>query len=270
MNKAGPEVDAILVMSLTSIARKGNIESKEIMKLRSNLFSWLCVILPKKLKREQKDYQHNKVKDDSFPAYLVLMCLINIINITIATKTSFDEDIISGYSNQIVKAVISSLKIGISNICRDEVSSLCLRFVRVLVTTFSGLNSSLSKVLNAFQIHMMIATHSMFKSSLAKQESSDIKNNVFVENHKKSLLHFNIMDLTKLDLKDTKLELVYLLLCCVSVSDKYIDIDTYGMSSLIGAYNAGLSEFDRALRRLFYLYELNSTKHEKVRFRSQE
>ena len=266
MRKADPESQKELL--LTSIPALGLIQEEfaESNELRSLLLQRLCSLLPRALKLKQRRASTASSHKSIVSVPFLITCLFNL---GIECTDVLDEKIVMDTSSELQEAVITCLKNGIANTSADNISICCLRFIRVLLTALSKSESAFSKILNPSQIHMMIVTHSLFESTLTLKgfttNAQDLSlSNTLFQKVVKEFDKFDLMSLERLNLKDVQLELAHLLLCCASLGKENIEVENSTWYSLFSAYNAGVSELDCVLRRIFYLYEQSLKKKGKV------
>ena len=103
-----------------------------------------------------------------------------LFNIGIDCNDMLGNRIIMDTSREIQQAVISCLKIGITKSYAGNISLYCLRFIRALLTVLSKPESSFSNILNPSHIHMMIAAHSMFESTLSLKGITSKERDLFL------------------------------------------------------------------------------------------
>lgn len=259
IRKPHSEYEKLLLLTVTSIVSQIIEDTSYSKILRSLLLQRLCSLLPRSLKALQKRQSTSTSHKSGFHSSFILTCLFNT---GLSWADGFDKRTILEASADLQKAVIACLKIGIMN---DEngVSPVCLRFIQILITNLSDPDSVFLKIFDVSQIHMMIVTHSMFKVTLALQET-EISSKEHIDNNTDAIEDFTLTGLIHFDIKNVKIELAQLLVCCVSLVNGGIETDDSIWKTLFSTYNAGVGELDCVLRRLFYLYEELMMKSQKV------
>lgn len=178
------------------------------------LFEWLPILL--------KGQEHTGIRE-----------VLTWLTILIADVKEYDLAIIRSSKPQLVQKVFRSiLKYGIGLSEKDpELASLAMKFLRSLLSGLTDANSPLRTlrddllVIQLADVFKMLTTHSKFSFLLS---SEDNRNDC------------------------VKLEFVRLLLCCLARADKGVVIEAEVWITLFGAFDAGLSELDTAIRKLFY------------------
>lgn len=166
------------------------------------------------------------------------------------TAMQYDESLLLLYeaSNVVTNAVKSSLKYGLTHALDTDssISERCLRFVRTLLVHVSDQTSSLHVLkdqcvlLDPSTVWVLVTSHSHFY---------EVITGAVVEG-----------DITKS--YRTVLELVRLMLVCVSMSNDTIPFDKEVWTSVMSSYNAGTTEMDISLKRLLDIY--SETRADKV------
>lgn len=193
--------------------------------LHTGLFVRLCELLPRALRKTNKAMEENRTNEIIDPSFVIKMLL------PLANKFgSFDMTQVASFdSGSTAAALRACLKYGMTECSSSsftEIASQCLRLARSLVLSVPSEGSKGFPPPSA--VYEMIVSHSHFAESLQGSLDDDAS-------------------------ESRKLELVHLLLACVSLSKSPINFETDVWNALFGAYGAGLSATDSALRRIFYV-----------------
>jgi hypothetical protein len=197
-------------------------------RLASALFVRLCEIIPQSLK------YHADAKKGERGAHAQLdpRVVFTWLNVMIDNVSRYDADIFAGRGPSFIHGLVRGcLKRGVTDEAGiDEcIPMMALKLVRKIITSVSDRSAPLM-VLEAClslpspsEIFDMTVSHSKFQSSLALDKNND----------------------------SAILELVRLLLCCVSLSPDIV-VHENVWKSLFSGYGAGLGKLDTTMRRFFY------------------
>ena len=201
--------------------------------LSSYVFLRLLILLPKALRKGRRRESQTGTAKDHDPV-LVLEMLIHLLR----EGSRLAESIILGGEATLRTGFIGCLKHGIKP---DEdgggtsVSSLCLRFARTLVAKASTEYPELVEQVEMFrpaQVHRMVTSHSSFSATLQQGSAAhDGQTST-----------------------GTQEELINLLITCASLSCNGLEDTEDAWKAVLQAYSAGVTQKDKALRRLMHFY----------------
>jgi hypothetical protein len=250
MHISSPSAEADLLQIGVEILKASNAsfdsvgESDAKKQLRSALFCHLFELIPRCLKQHYgKRFGSTHVTQDPLHLFGLIFDLIEKVE-------GYDDDtFIDSGSTSLQRMIRSCLKYGIADaIVSDkdqQIRSSSLKLIRIILTEVSSPSSSLKAFFGsailppAADVFKMVVSHSKFQSVISHSGDDT----------------FDVL----------KLELIELLLCCLSFSTEGIDIDASIWKTLISGFGAGLGQVDTALRRVFITYS-QSAIHSKVSF----
>lgn len=197
-------------------------------------FTRCCKLLPRLLKSFARD---------NLSSTASLAALADVVIRILDRASCFDKELLSSYSDTIDKSMVACLKYGIME-ADDQTACFiygkCLKIVGRLLQTGST-NEPLASF-TAGQIHSMVTSHSSFQKAVSKK----------------------MYQPEKASSETQQLELIRLLILCVSIDGKRVKVDADTWVLILSAYDASMSDADRLLRRLMLQYEVNQCSEEKV------
>lgn len=200
--------------------------NEDISLLLSHAFVRSCKILSRLL----KGFARNRQTSTSSLLLTATSMISNILDKTL------NQDTVSHFLNAIDKSIVTCLKHGITEAddkLSCQVSGECLKVVSRILNVSQCNNFTLSEFTPG-QIHSMVVSHSSFQRALSNQVSYQS---------------------SKSDDVTQQIELIRLLILCVSLDARHINVDESQLSSILSVYTASTDNIDRLLRRLIYLYE---------------
>lgn len=235
----------ILKASNASFDSAGKIDAKK--QLKSALFCYLLELIPRSLKQHYgKRSGSTHVTQDPLNLFVLIFDMINKV------EGYDDGTFIDSVSTSLQRMIRSCLKYGIADaIASDkdqQIRSSSLKLIRMIMKEVSSPSSSLKDFFGsatlppAADVFKMVVSHSKFESVISHNGDDT----------------FDIL----------KLELIELLLCCLSLSPESIDIESNVFKTLISGFGAGLGQVDTALRRVFIAYNQSAIQSKVSRFGS--
>jgi hypothetical protein len=190
----------------------------------------LCSDLPKALRSfHRADAEEKRVGSD------VVLKSLNLLQfILTSTELSLPVDQETIVCLGIV--LKTCLKHGITDQSPEwAITAACLRLARLTLgqmEKIGGLSDAVQvPTISARIVFRMVVTHSKFHVALASKASKDKTASVMM-----------------------RLELIRLLICCVSMARAEISFDRTLWSTLLSTFDAGVTAFDEAFRRLLSVY----------------
>lgn len=248
MHISSPSAEADLLLIGVEILKASNAsfdsvgESDLKKQLRSALFCHLFELIPRCLKQHYgKKIGSTYVTQDPLNLFGLMFDMIDKVE-------GYDDGIlIDNGSTSLQRMIRSCLKYGIADVIvsdkDQQIRSSSLKLIRMILTQVSSPSSSLKAFFGsatlppAADVFKMVVSHSKFQSVIS--HNGDDTGDVL------------------------KLELIELLLCCLSFSPEGIDMESSVFQTLISGFGAGLGQVDTALRRVFIAYS-QSAIHTKV------
>uniref|UniRef100_A0A7S2LSX0 URB1 C-terminal domain-containing protein n=1 Tax=Leptocylindrus danicus TaxID=163516 RepID=A0A7S2LSX0_9STRA len=239
----------VLQQSNTGIQNDQTSSQKE---LRSFLLVNLCIILPRSLrKRGQRKPCGKPVEHDPED---ILGKLIFILS----SKEELENKMFLSQTKTITNAIVSCLKKGVVSE-DDVVSASCLRVTRAFLTAAQvslplyELASTEDSIFKVSHIYSMITSHSQFSAAL-----HSVGRNPSVNERNESGEKRDIVNAKNESINNAGIELLQLILYCVSMGKGSILIDDETRRSILVAYNGGTRTSDRYIRRILFLNEANT------------
>lgn len=195
-------------------------------KLSVAMYEHLCQAYPRIMRKHLKAHVESRGMTDAVDPTVIISCLSSLL----LDFPRFDKKSVLNTSSDCNTTLLRTcLKHGVAAVemgnIDPEISASCLRLSRQIVVAFSA--SSLSRTLPPIsEIFAMVVSHSQFIASILECFKDE-------------------------KLGAPKLELVRLLLACVSLAPAAIDLPSPVWATLLAGYDAGVGETDRSLRRLF-------------------
>jgi hypothetical protein len=239
MHISSPSAEADLLQIGVEILKASNPsfdtvgESDLKKQLRSALFFHLVELIPRCLKQHYgKRFGSTHVIHDPLNLFGLIFDMINKV------EGYEDGTFIDSGSTSLQRMIRSCLKYGIADaIVSDkdqQIRSSSLKLIRVILTEVSSPSSSSTPFVGsatvppAADVFKMVVSHSKFQSVISHNGDET----------------FDVL----------KLELIELLLCCLSFSPEGIEMESSVFKTLISGFGAGLGQVDTALRRVFIAY----------------
>lgn len=193
-------------------------------------------------------------------------CILDKLISVLSLEDELDTQMLVSESRVITNAIVSCLKNGV--IADDDaVSAYCLRVIRAFLTaaqitlTLRELVSTDDSIMKVSNIYSMITSHSQFSAAL-NSVSGNASTAVDEESQDSKLY----ADAKNKSVNSVGIELLQLLLYCVSMGKGAIIIDRDTQCSLLAAYSGGTRSSDRYIRRILFINESNTLeKREEVR-----
>ncbi|CAB9505999.1 Sulfite exporter TauE/SafE [Seminavis robusta] len=207
-------------------------------------FARLCKLLPRSLRNHFKGNGEKLPSDPGVAPSLLIRWMCQLAK----QLASFDMD--SGILEKSVGSTLRScLKYGMAeadDTARTKTATICLQLAIELVPAIHAaeIAGKSDNLPTAEEIYSMVVSHSRFQATLF--ESSDGGQN-----------------------DARKLELVRLLLSCVSLSTTTITFSSSVWDALFSAYNASVGVIDATLRRLLYVASTKQGESESLPFLDQ-
>jgi hypothetical protein len=248
MHISSPSAEADLLQIGVEILKSSNasfdsvdeIDAKK--RMRSALFCHLLELIPRCLKQHYgKRFGSTHVTQDPLKLFGLIFDMIDKVD-------GYDDGtFIDSGSTSLQRMIRSCLKYGISDVIvsdnDQQIRSSSLKLIRMILTEVSSPSSSLKAFFGsatsppAADVFKMVVSHSKFQSVISHNGDDTFDG--------------------------LKLELIKLLLCCLSFSPEGIDMESNVWKTLISGFGAGLGQVDTALRRVFITYS-QSAIHSKV------
>jgi hypothetical protein len=251
MHISSPSGEADLLQIGVEILKASNAsfdsvgESDLKKQLRSALFCHLLELIPRCLK------QHYGKRSGSTHVTQDPLNLFGLIFDMIDEVEGYDDGIfIDSGSTSLQRMIRSCLKYGIADdIVSDkdqQIRSSSLKLIRKILTEVSCPSSSPKAFFGsatlppASDVFKMVVSHSKFQSVISHNGDDTFDS--------------------------LRLELIELLLCCISLSPEGIDMESSVFKTLISGFGAGLGQVDTALRRVFIAYSQSEIQSKVSRF----
>lgn len=213
----------------------GVVPHDKIEILSSTLLSLFCEWIPNEFKNHDA---HTGANCETILTWLITL---------LTDVEDYDSEVFRAAKPSLVQKVYRCcLKHGIAGSVGSTrvVQAKCLKLVRLLIGRLADPQSTLGKIqalvptYSPFEVFTMLTSHSKFDVALSRTEEDG-----------------------KVLIDDCdQLEMVRLMICCVTLSPGSINIEPAVWAAVFSVFNAGLGSIDTAIRRLLYTYCNSSSK----------